>query len=65
MSEQSAAQQYFDPPDEPEYTFACTVEIDVTARNEDEAYDILRRVLGGKVNDWYLDDIREYGGPLW
>lgn len=64
MSFDTAAQQYFDPPDAPEYTFACTVEVDVTARNEDEAWEILRNIFSGKVNDWYLDDIHEYGGPL-
>lgn len=64
VSIETAAQQYFDPPDPVERTYACSVEIDINATDEDDAYEQLRRILAGQVNDWYLDGIHPYGEPL-
>jgi len=61
VSEASAAQSYFDPPDPEDHTFAITVEVDVTAVSEDEALEIIKVVMAHRlVNDWYVDDIRAY-----
>jgi len=64
MSEASAAQYYYDPPDPREYTYAVTVSLDVTALTEDEAMNIVNKVMGQgplTVNDWYIDEIHAYG----
>jgi len=44
-----------------EFTWAIDVSLDITASTEDEALSILRSLLDGKVNDWYVDDIHAYG----
>lgn len=64
MSEASAAQYYYDPPDPIEYTWAVTIELDVTATTSDEAYELITKVMNQGpmfVNDWFVDDMHPYG----
>ena len=66
MSEATAAQQYFDPPDPKEYTYAVTIEMDIQATSDEDATNIVNEVMGvasvtGRINDWYIDDLHPYG----
>jgi hypothetical protein len=61
-----AAQQYFDPPDPKEYTYAVTISMDITATSEDDADRIVKQLMevaghSGLINDWYVEDMHPYG----
>ena len=61
-----AEQQYFDPPDPVEKTYAVSVEFDIRAVSEEDATQLIRKIFNEavtqwSVSDWYVDDLHPYG----